>query len=234
MSIKKNLASQRKKTHTLIISDLHLGSPVSQPKKALKLIKSYSFRKLILLGDVFDNMNFDNLDRDAWVFLNYIGKISKDIKVRWVVGNHDEGLVNIFGTLFDARTYQIYSWTYNHKKYLAIHGHQYDRFLVDNVFLSYLATKIYDFIQRIDGKDKKISHFLKRKSKGWLRLSDKVARSALLFAKKQGADYVFCGHTHRALEKKSHNIHYFNSGCWTDTPCTYITIDDRNVKIHEF
>ncbi|MFZ2226368.1 MAG: UDP-2,3-diacylglucosamine diphosphatase [Candidatus Moraniibacteriota bacterium] len=234
MSAKKSSPVGGKKTHTLIISDLHLGSAVSQPKKALKLLKSYSFRKLILLGDVFDNMNFRNLDADCWALLNYIGKVSKDVKVRWVLGNHDEGLVNIFGSLFDARIHETYSWIYKHEKYLVIHGHQYDRFLVNNVFLSYLATEIYDFVQRMDGEDKKFSRFLKRKSKGWLRLSEKVAHSALLFGKKQGANYVFCGHTHRALERKSHDIHYYNSGCWTDTPCTYITIDDNDVKIHEY
>lgn len=223
-----------KKTHTLIISDLHLGSPVSQPVKVLNLLKSYSFRKLILLGDVFDNMDFRKLTKESWELLSYIGKISKDKKVRWVMGNHDSGLVDIFGSLFDARIYEHYSWNYKHQKYLAIHGHQFDRFLVNNALLSYLATVIYDFIQRIDSDEKRFSHFLKRKSKGWLRLSEKVAHSALLYGKKHGASYVFCGHTHRATEKKNHAIMYYNSGCWTDLPCSYITIDENNIKIHEY
>jgi len=234
MKEKNNKLASGKKTHTLIISDLHLGSPVSQPEKALKLLQSYSFRKLILLGDVFDNMDFRNLTKECWEFLNYIGKISKDKKVRWVMGNHDAGLEKIFGSLFDARIYESYSWQYNHEKYLVIHGHQFDRFLIDNAFLSYLATVFYDFIQKIDSNEKKFSHFLKRKSKGWLRLSEKVAHGALMYGKKQGANYVFCGHTHRALEKKLQNVNYYNSGCWTDLPCTYITIDKDIIKIHEY
>jgi UDP-2,3-diacylglucosamine pyrophosphatase LpxH len=225
---------EKKKTHTIIISDLHLGSLVSQPRKVLKMLKGYSFRKLILLGDVLDNLDFRHLSSDSWELLTYIGKISKDVKVRWVKGNHDEGLTHIFGTLMDGRIYESYSWQFKHEKYLAIHGHQFDRFLIDNEFLSYLATNIYNYIQRFDGPEKKFSHWLKRRSKGWLRLSEKVAHEALLYGKKHGANYVFCGHTHKAMEKNNHEIRYFNSGCWTDIPCTYITIDEKDIKIREY
>ncbi|PIR73565.1 MAG: UDP-2,3-diacylglucosamine diphosphatase [Candidatus Moranbacteria bacterium CG10_big_fil_rev_8_21_14_0_10_35_21] len=229
-----NHKAETKKTHTLIISDLHLGTPVSRADKALKLLQSYSFRKLILLGDVFESLNFKKLDKDCWELLNYIGKITKDRKVRWVLGNHDAGLHNVFDSLMGARIYETYTWQYKHEKYLATHGHQFDRFLVNNAVLSHMATVMYDFIQRMDSDEKKFSHWLKRKSKGWLRLSDKVARSAIRYGKKHEANYVFCGHTHKAMKKHSHDIKYFNSGCWTDDPCTYITIDEDNIKIHEY
>jgi UDP-2,3-diacylglucosamine pyrophosphatase LpxH len=225
---------EKKKTHTLIISDLHLGSAVSLPGKTLEMLEGYSFRKLILLGDVFDNLDFRHISREGWEFLNYIGKISKVAKVRWVVGNHDEGLTHIFASLVDGRIYETYEWQYKQEKYLAIHGHQYDRFLINNAFLSQLSTNIYNFIQRMDSEEKRFSHWLKRKSKGWLRLTDKVAHSAILYGKKRGASYVFCGHTHKAVEKRNHNIRYFNAGCWTDKPCTFITIDEKDIKIHEY
>lgn len=225
---------ENKKTHTLIISDLHLGSPVSMPGKALELLQSYSFRKLILLGDVFDNLDFRNLDEDCRKFLNFIGKISSEKKVRWVIGNHDFGLTDIFSSFLGAQIHETYTWQYKGEKYLAIHGHQFDRFLINNAFLSYLATNIYNFIQRIDSEKKNVSHFLKRQSKGWLRLSEKVAHSALHYGKKHEAQYVFCGHTHKAMEKIHHGIVYYNSGCWTDEPCTYITIDEKKIQIHEY
>ena len=224
------------KTHILIISDLHLGSKVSQPKKALEMLKTYNFQKLILLGDVFDSLDFRYLDQDAWDFLTYIGHISKDNKkVRWVIGNHDEGLSQIFKSLMNADVYEAYAWKYAGEKYLAIHGHQFDRFLINNSFLSYLATRVYDFIQRVDPtKDKRFSHWVKRSSKGWLRLSEKVYHSAIKYAQKEEAKYVFCGHTHKAMEKSHNGIKYFNSGCWTDIPCTFITIDEKNIQIHEY
>lgn len=223
-----------RKTHTLIISDLHLGSSVSQPKKVLKLLKKYSFRKLILLGDVFENLDFRNLNQDSWELLNYIGKISKDKKVRWVEGNHDAKLSKMFGALIGAKIYEAYHWQYKHEKYLAIHGHQFDRFLVDNAFISYWANKIYDFIQKHDFENKCVSRYIKRKSKGWLRLSQKVFHQAVSYAKKNNAQYVFCGHTHKPAKKIRHGIKYYNSGCWTDVPCTYITIDQENIAVREY
>ncbi len=225
----------KNKTHTLIISDLHLGSSVSQPERALELLKSFSFKKLILLGDVFDSLDFRHLTPEAWELLNYIGKISRDRKVRWVKGNHDEGLYDIFGTLMNAQIHEIYTWQFKHEKYLAMHGHQFDRFLVDNVFLSHVASNVYNFIQRIDFTDKRFSHYVKRKSKGWLRLSQKVAEGALVEAKKHKAKYVFCGHTHKAMQESgSHHIKYYNSGCWTDSPCTFITIDEGDIRVQEY
>ena len=218
-------------THTIVISDLHLGSSVSQPEKALALLKSYSFRKLILLGDIFDSLDFRDLSQECWDLLTYIGKISQDKKVRWVIGNHDEGLYNIFRTLLNAKIYHAYFWTYQNNKYIAIHGHQFDRFLVDNKLISRLATIIYNFIQRLDTENKKFSHYLKRTSKGWLRSSEKVAHSALGYCRENKANYIFCGHTHKAEMKSQGNLKYFNSGCWTDTPCSFITIDDNDIKI---
>lgn len=223
-----------KKTHAIIISDLHLGSAVSEPRKVLAMLRSYSFRKLVLLGDIFDSLDFRHLNADCWEFLNYVGKISKEKKVRWVIGNHDLGLAEIFGSLVGAETHEIYIWHYQKKTFLAIHGHQFDRFLINNAFLSYLATRIYNFVQRLDFRDMRLSHYLKRKSKGWLRLSSKVARGALRYGAKHGAGFVFCGHTHKAMEKTQGHIHYYNSGCWTDTPCQYITIDRGGIKIHEY
>lgn len=198
------------------------------------MLKSYSFRKLILLGDVFDSLDFRNLSPECGELLSYIGSLSREKKVRWVIGNHDEGLTSIFQPLMDARIYEAYSWQYQQKKYLAIHGHQFDRFLINNALLSSLFTWFYNFVQKIDSEEKRFSHYLKRKSKGWLRLSGKVARSALLYAKKNEADYVFCGHTHKALERSNHNVRYYNSGCWTDTPCNYITIDEKDIKVWEY
>ena len=224
----------KRKTHTIIISDLHLGSKVSQPEKVLKLLKSFSFRKLILLGDIFDDLNLGDLSTQGLDLLDYIGKISRDKKLRWVIGNHDEGFYKIFAPLMNAKIYQSYHWQYKNRKYLTIHGHQFDRFLINNVVLSQMSSAIYRFIQRIDFQDKRFSHYIKNTSKGWLRISQKVARGAIREAEKHGAEYVFCGHTHKAIKKRSHDIKYFNSGCWTDNPCTFITVDEDKVEINRF
>jgi UDP-2,3-diacylglucosamine pyrophosphatase LpxH len=224
----------KNKTHTLIISDVHLGSRVSRSGEAAKLLKSYEFRKLILLGDIFDDLNFNNLREEDWGFLTLIGRISKTNKVRWVEGNHDFGLAKIFGAMIGAQVFKVYKWQFDGNKYAVIHGHQFDNFLINNYFLSQAASRVYNFVQLLDFSDKRVSHFLKRSSKGWLRLSGKVARRAILYAQLHRIGYIFCGHTHKPMEEHRGKIHYYNSGCWTDIPSTYITIDQDNIKIHKY
>lgn len=230
---KKKIKSQKKlnKTHTLIISDFHLGSKVSRSEKIIELLKSFYFKKLILLGDIFENLNFERLRKSDWELLFLISEISKKKKIIWIEGNHDRGLTNFFALFSGAKVFKVYRWKFNGKKYLAIHGHQFDSFMINNLFLSYIANSIYNFIQLIDFSDRRISRFIKRKSKGWLRLSDEVANRAILYSQVQRVDYIFCGHTHKFDQKTKGKTHYFNAGCWTDIPSSYITVDKEEIKI---
>jgi len=63
---------QGKYFDTVIISDLHLGSDVSQAGAALALLQSVHFKRLILLGDIFADLNFRRLTKEHWKFLGYI------------------------------------------------------------------------------------------------------------------------------------------------------------------
>ncbi len=222
------------KAHTLIVSDFHLGSRVSRSQDIIKFLNNFEFQKLILLGDIFENLDFDNLKEDDWKLLSLLSKFSQKKKVRWIIGNHDKGLTRLFSTLTGIKVYVSYEWHYKDKKCLAIHGHQFDNFLVNNAILSYLASKVYNFIQLIDFRDKRISRYIKQKNKGWLRLSKKVAQKAIRYARLRRADYIFCGHTHKAMKMKRGKVYYYNSGCWTDSPATYITFDSQGATIHKY
>ncbi len=225
-----------KKTHTILISDVHLGSEVSRAKRLVETLESWEFKKLILIGDIFDDLNFERLNEDHWIFLSHIREYSdpeRAVEVVWIKGNHDELLAQVASSLLGVEVLESYEWEHAGARHLAIHGHQYDRFLVNNKFLSDVASGLYIFLQKIDMKKRRFSRFVKRMSKRWLRLSEKVSRSAIKFGKTRGARYVFCGHTHMALEKKTDSLSYFNIGCWTDIPSSFATIaEDGTVELH--
>ncbi|MBD3245336.1 MAG: UDP-2,3-diacylglucosamine diphosphatase [Candidatus Moranbacteria bacterium] len=222
-------------THTIIVSDLHLGSKICRAKAIKKMLESYSYKKLILLGDIFDSLDFTDLARDHWEVLAYIGRQSSKVKIKWIQGNHDLGLIKIAALLMGVKVYKKYKWKFDNKKFIAIHGHQFDRFLVKNAFLSFIISYLYFFIQLLDLKNRRLTSIIKNKSKGWLRLSQKVADSALIYARLYRCDYVFCGHTHYAMKKSKGKVTYYNSGCWTDIPSNFITIDKKNgIQIHNF
>ncbi len=222
---------------TLILSDLHLGSEISRAEQATRMLRENRFRRLILLGDIFSDLNFGRLTKPHWKFLGYIRKLSnpkRGIEVVWVEGNHDRGLSDIMSHLVGVKVYEEYKWEFEGHRHLAIHGHQFDRFAVNNLLLSTVGTLLHLQLQKLDFKGKRFSRFLDRLNARWLRLSAKVASGAILHARMRQADRVFCGHTHQAQFCERDGVAYYNSGSWTDFPPTYLTIDSEGVRIHEF
>ncbi len=225
---------------TLILSDLHLGADMSRAREALQVLQENKYRRLILLGDIFADLNFGRLKKEHWKFLSFIRKLSnpkRHVEVVWVEGNHDHGLTEIMSHLVGVRVYQEYQWEYQGLRHLAVHGHQFDRFVVKNVRLHYwFGTLLYLQLQKWDTKNKALSRFVDRLGTRWQRLSEKVADGAIGHARHCQAARVFCGHTHAAMEQHDmeHGVDYFNCGAWIDAHPTYITIGEDGVNIREF
>jgi UDP-2,3-diacylglucosamine pyrophosphatase LpxH len=49
-------------------------------------------------------------------------------------------------------------------------------------------------------------------------------------AKKHGFDMAVCGHTHKAEAAGD----YFNSGCWTEKPCTFLEVRSGAVEVKTY
>lgn len=223
--------------NTLILSDLHLGADTSHAREATRVLKESRFQRLILLGDIFADLNFARLTKDHWKFLGYIRKLSnpkRNIEVVWVEGNHDHGLANIMSHLVGVRVYQQYTWNLQGLRHIAIHGHQFDGFQVNRLTLSRVGTSLYLQLQKLDFKSKPIARLIDRLNTRWLRMSPKVSAGALAYARHHGADRIFCGHTHEAMHVSRDGIDYYNSGGWVDSRLTYLTIGEHGVHIHDY
>ena len=225
---------------TLILSDLHLGADMSRAREALRVLRENQYRRLILLGDIFADLNFGRLKKEHWKFLGFIRKLSnpkRNVEVVWVEGNHDHGLTEIMSHLVGVRVYQEYQWEYQGLRHIAAHGHQFDGFVVSNVRVSYwIGTLLYLQLQKWDSKNKILTRFLDRLNTRWLRLSPKVAEGALAHARHHHAARIFCGHTHAAMHQQdsAHETDYYNCGSWIDAHPTYITVGEDGVQIHEY
>jgi len=222
---------------TIILSDLHLGSEVSRASQALRMLKQTSFNRLILLGDIFSDLNFGRLKKEHWKFLSYIRKLSnpkREIEVVWVEGNHDHGLSQVMSHLVGIRVYREYVWEFSGIRHLAVHGHQFDRFLTHNGVLSNFLSALHLGIQKFSFGKKRMIGFLERFDTAYLRLSEKVASGALAHARSRNALRVFCGHTHEALTLERDGVEYYNSGSWTQDNMTYIAVDHQGVRVWEY
>src|ERR1700740_2999423 len=164
--------------NTLILSDLHLGAETTHASEATRVLKGNRFERLILLGDIFADLNFARLTKDHWKFLGYIRKLSnpkRNIEVVWVEGNHDHGLTNIMSHLVGVRVYQDYAWEYGGLRHVAIHGDQVAGFQGNRVRLSQWGTSLFLQLQKLDFKSKPITRLIDRLNTRWLRMSPKVS-----------------------------------------------------------
>src|SRR6266478_6472742 len=212
---------------TLILSDVHLGAEVSRARAATRMLKENSFRRLILLGDIFADLNFGRLKKEHWRFLGAIRKLSnpkRKVEVVWVEGNHDLGLTNVMSHLVGVKVYQDYEWNYAGLRHVAIHGHQFDGFAVNSVSLSNLGTWFYLLLQKLDLRGKPLARLIDRLNTRWLRMSTKVASGALTYARLHGADRIFCGHTHDSMQLVEDGSHSSSSALFIYSRFFCITV----------
>jgi UDP-2,3-diacylglucosamine pyrophosphatase LpxH len=222
----------------LILSDLHLGSKASKVREALQLLKGLPFRRLILLGDIFCDLNFARLNKEHWQFLSYIRKLSnpkRETEVIWIEGNHDYGLTDVMSHLVGIPVYQEYFWESGGKRCMAIHGHQFDRLILkNNRIINRIVNRLHLGIQNIEPRGMLFTRTVDRMGAQWERMTSRVAKKAITYALSNGAGYVFCGHTHEPIKKTGNAVEYYNAGAWTNEKPTYITILGQEVQIHEY
>lgn len=115
-----------------------------------------------------------------------------------------------------------------------LHGHQFDRFTINNLALSRCLTTFFLGLQKLDSCGQGTVRLLERLDTKWLRLTRKVANGALAHARARQAQRVFCGHTHEPMRREEDGIEYFNTGCWTQPKATYVTIDEEGVQLREY
>jgi UDP-2,3-diacylglucosamine pyrophosphatase LpxH len=222
----------------VILSDLHLGSEISRACEALELLRSIRFQCLILLGDIFCDLNFRRLKKEHWRFLSYIRKLSnpkRGVKVIWVEGNHDYGLTDVMSHLVGVPVYKEYTWESAGELNLAVHGHQFDNFMIQNyVWMNGLAGNLHLFIQKLSSEGRCLAQLLDRLNTKWQRLTPKVAKGALAYARSRGATRIFCGHTHQTIAVASNGVSYYNAGSWTNSQPSYITVLGKEININVY
>ena len=227
--------SPKIKIDTLIVSDIHLGAKASQAKNLVNFLKTHTFKRLIILGDFLDNSYFSKVRSDDSGIISLIRELasSKDrYEVIWVRGNHDKEVDGIISHALGLKQSDQYAWEHNGKRYLAVHGDQFDHLMERTNKAHAWIHYLYLFVQNFDRSGRHLVKIIDLSNATLRKLSGKVSDGAIRYAKEQKAEYIFCGHTHIAM-KKTHTdeystVKYYNVGCWTHTPSTFAAIDDNN------
>lgn len=218
----------------VILSDLHLGSSNCEAKRLCRLLDDIAVGRivtntLILNGDVFDSIDFRRLTKHHWKVLSFVRKLSDQIDIIWIAGNHD-GSAEVVSHLLGVTVKEEHILTSGGRRVLVLHGHRFDDFIDAHPILTAIGDCIYFFLQWVD-RSHYFAKLAKKGSKTFLRCIRKIQDGAIDYARRKKCDAVCCGHTHHATELHEGDVTYFNSGCWTELPCSYLTIAEGRVEL---
>jgi UDP-2,3-diacylglucosamine pyrophosphatase LpxH len=221
----------------VVLSDLHLGSANCEAKRVVELLERIAegelpTQRLILNGDVFDSIDFRRLNKNHWKVLSLVRKLSDQIDIHWIVGNHD-GPAEIVSHLLGVTVEDEFVLESGGRRVLFLHGHAFDVFIQAHPWLTWLADQFYRVLQLLDPSHR-FAKLAKHGSKTFLRCAKRIADGAVERARKLGCAAVCCGHTHVAVAQTDQPVAYFNSGCWTELPCTYLTVANGAIRLHPF
>lgn len=220
---------------TLVISDIHLGSPLFVKKNSLiKLLKSTAYDKIILNGDIFDvwEKKFNDILLDNFDIIKTLQVESKIKNIYFIVGNHDsdpEEIKKVFPFITVLNKLII-------DDMLFIHGDQFDSMVYKYSRLAkllYIPHWICQRIFHINIKSigrKLLNSISNKKNKPYFdELVGTVELESISFYKDQ-CRYLIMGHTHVPKIIKSDECDYINCGDLIHNN-VYLTID-KNKKFN--
>ncbi|WP_435005986.1 UDP-2,3-diacylglucosamine diphosphatase [Tundrisphaera lichenicola] len=230
------LDSPKRPYDCLVISDLHLGSPMCQARLLESFLEwaSTVTDVLVINGDVFDDLNFKRLTKRHFACLKVIRRNSDrdDFRVIWIRGNHD-GPAEIISHIVGVDILDEYVFDNGQVKLLILHGDQFDTFITDYKLLTDFAVSIFYGIQKWAPHG--TARWIRRITKKWQRNSQLVQYRAIEYAKSGGYRFVTCGHTHLALTADVDGIRYINSGTWIEPPpCPFVAVVGNEVRLETF
>ena len=161
-------------------------------------------------------------------------KSRKGTRVVFIPGNHDDGLRDYSGMNFggiELRRDAMHDGA-NGKRYLVLHGDEFDVVVRYARWLAFLGDRSYDvalalnvplnFVRRILGLGHwSLAAFLKLKVKSAVNYIGEFEDALSTEARRRGAEGLICGHIHHANERMIDGIHYLNCGDWVES-CTAI------------
>jgi UDP-2,3-diacylglucosamine pyrophosphatase LpxH len=219
---------------TILISDIHLGARNNRTDLLGELLRS-DFDRLILNGDTVDSVDFRRFRSCDWRIIEQLRAIARERELVLIRGNHDGrsgeddgfGPLDALAELLDTSWREEYVLQVGGERYLVMHGDQFDATLN----LTWIGDAADWFYRQTQRGSKSVARFLKGRVKCWGGVVDCVQRGATHSARKRGFSGIITGHTHFAHDEWIDGIHYLNTGCWVDWPCSYVLVEGGDARL---
>src|SRR5262249_20372682 len=116
------------------------------------------------------------------------------------------------------------------KKYLVLHGDQFDR----SLNLTWVGDAADWGYRQIQGVSLRLALWLKGRVKHLGGIVRTVQEEAIQLASRRGFAGVITGHTHYWDNTWVDGIHYLNTGCWVDWPCSYVRVEAGSARVEHW
>ena len=233
---------------TLFISDVHLGSKPAKAEFLIDFLRHHEAEMIYLVGDIVDGWRL----RRSWhwpqshndVVQKLLRKARKGTRITYIAGNHDEFLRMFQGTHFggivvaDRAIHQ----TADGRRFLVIHGDQFDAVVHSVRWLAYLGDRAYDFaivVNRVVARLRRIFGMPYWSFSSWAKVRVKRAvnfishfqRIVVEEARRANVDGVICGHIHHAAIEAIEGLDYINTGDWVESCTAVVEHFDGSMEI---
>lgn len=236
---------------TIILSDVHLGTPDCKIREVNHFLKHTTSQKLILNGDIIDGWQ---LRRGAkWTnqhtrFVRNVLKKSEKGRTRVVYlrGNHDDILGRFLPVSFgNLEVVEDHIHEGLNGRYLVLHGDIFDSVTKNFVILAHLGDVGYKFLMSLNrfynkyrawrGKDYySLSKVVKAKVKSAVSSISNFETQIAALAKSKNCIGAICGHIHTPEIRMIDGINYLNSGDWVESLTAIVEHFDGRFELIRF
>lgn len=239
------------KVKTVILSDVHLGTPNCKIREVNHFLKFVNCDKLILNGDIIDGWKLKR--SGGWTkghtrFVRLVLKKmeKKDTEVIYLRGNHDDILGQFLPLDFETlRIVEDYIHETPRGRYLVLHGDVFDLVTTKMPLLSHIGDVGYNLLLGMNraynrwrawrGKDYfSLSAAIKAKVKKAVNFVSNFEDHIVEIARRRQCQGVICGHIHTAADKMLGEIHYLNSGDWVESLTAILEHTDGRFELVHF
>ena len=228
---------------SVFLSDIHLGTKMSQPDKLLDFMKTFECERIYLVGDIVDCWSMSK--KPIWpqfhidTIQKLLRKARKGTEVYYIPGNHDDVLRNYcdneFGNIMLVK--ETIHIGVDNKLYLVTHGDQFDIVMRNAQWLAHLGSWAYDVsidLSRFVNKVRTVfglpywslSSYLKNTVKESVSFIGNYEETLSKYVKGKNLNGIICGHIHHANIRDIDGITYMNCGDWVES-CTAL-VENHN------
>ncbi len=236
---------------TVIISDVHLGTPDCKIEEVNHFLRHVRCEKLILNGDIIDGWQLRRAGQWTKAHTRFIRIVLKklekrDTEVIYLRGNHDDILTAFLPLAFERLTIvEDHIHEGPRGRYLVLHGDVFDTITKNFVWIAHLGdwgyrallrlNRAYNAWRRWRGREYwSLSKAIKARVKSAVSHISNFEDHIAQLARDRGCTGVMCGHIHTPADKMIGDVHYLNSGDWVESLTAIVEHHDGRYELMDF